>query len=104
MDIDENGPLMLSDKILCLKPFDAAGNHKYLDGTDQADTESQWPKNQFGSTYLFAVDEAITIVNQAIDIEMTLSFSSAYHLFDRPNTLELTCHKAPAFWSGAVTC
>lgn len=27
VDIDENGPLMLSDKILCLKPFDAAGDH-----------------------------------------------------------------------------
>lgn len=27
VDIDENGPLMLSDKILCLKPFDAAGNN-----------------------------------------------------------------------------
>lgn len=27
VDIDENGPLMLSDKILCLKAFDAAGTH-----------------------------------------------------------------------------
>lgn len=26
VDIDENGPLMLSDKILCLKSFDAAGS------------------------------------------------------------------------------
>ncbi len=25
--IDDNGPLMLSDKILCFKPFDAKGNH-----------------------------------------------------------------------------
>lgn len=25
VDIDENGPLMLSDRILCLKPFDASG-------------------------------------------------------------------------------
>lgn len=27
VDIDENGPLMLSDKILCLKAFDAKGNN-----------------------------------------------------------------------------
>lgn len=27
VDIDENGPLMLSDKIICLKPFDAAGTN-----------------------------------------------------------------------------
>lgn len=32
--IDENGPLMLSDKILCLKAFDAKGNseHHYVSG------------------------------------------------------------------------
>lgn len=28
VDIDENGPLMLSDKILCFKSFDAKGNHE----------------------------------------------------------------------------
>lgn len=27
VDIDENGPLILSDKIICLKPFDAAGDN-----------------------------------------------------------------------------
>ena len=27
VDIDENGPLMLSDKIICLKPFDANGTN-----------------------------------------------------------------------------
>lgn len=27
VDIDENGPLMLSEKILCFKSFDAKGNH-----------------------------------------------------------------------------
>jgi|GEM_PF-3872386 len=37
VDIDENGPLMLSDKIISIKPFDAAGNHKYIDGTTQVD-------------------------------------------------------------------
>ena len=26
VDIDENGPLILSDKIICIKPFDAAGD------------------------------------------------------------------------------
>jgi hypothetical protein len=36
VDIDENGPLMLSDRILTFKPFDATGNHKYLDGTPQS--------------------------------------------------------------------
>ncbi|MEI6578076.1 MAG: DUF6273 domain-containing protein, partial [Eubacteriales bacterium] len=35
VDIDENGPLMLADRILTIKPFDAAGNHTYLDGTPQ---------------------------------------------------------------------
>jgi len=38
VDIDENGPLMLSDRILTIKPFDAAGDHKYLDGASQEDT------------------------------------------------------------------
>jgi len=37
VDIDENGPLMLSDKILTIKPFDAKGMHKYMDGTAAAD-------------------------------------------------------------------
>ncbi|MFA6308228.1 MAG: DUF6273 domain-containing protein [Clostridia bacterium] len=37
VDIDENGPLMLSDKILTKKPYDASGSHKYLDGTPQSD-------------------------------------------------------------------
>ena len=27
VDIDEHGPLILSDKIICLKPFDAAGDN-----------------------------------------------------------------------------
>ncbi|MEI6132668.1 MAG: DUF6273 domain-containing protein [Bacillota bacterium] len=37
VDINENGPLMLSDRILTIKPYDAKGSHKYLDGTAQAD-------------------------------------------------------------------
>ena len=40
VDINENGPLMLSDRILAIKPFDANGNHKYLDGTPQTDDAS----------------------------------------------------------------
>ena len=28
VDIDENGPLMLSDKVICVKPFDAAGHNE----------------------------------------------------------------------------
>lgn len=40
VDIDANGPLMLSDKILTIKPFDANGNHKYLDGTAQTDNST----------------------------------------------------------------
>jgi hypothetical protein len=32
VDIDENGPLMLSDRILTIKPYDAGGTHKYMDG------------------------------------------------------------------------
>lgn len=35
IDIDKNGPLMLSDRIIMLKAFDAAGNHTYADGTLQ---------------------------------------------------------------------
>jgi len=27
VDVDENGPLMLAERILTLKPFDAPGNH-----------------------------------------------------------------------------
>ena len=37
VDIDANGPLMLADKILAIKPFDAMGTHKYADGTVQYD-------------------------------------------------------------------
>jgi hypothetical protein len=37
IDIDQNGPLMLSDRIIMIKAFDAGGIHKYADGTLQAD-------------------------------------------------------------------
>jgi len=42
VDIDENGPLMLADKILSIKPFDAEGKHKYADGTPQADSKTNY--------------------------------------------------------------
>lgn len=48
VNIDENGPLMLSDKILTIKPFDARGAHKYLDGTDQTDNSLNY-RTIFGS-------------------------------------------------------
>ncbi|MHB1455118.1 MAG: DUF6273 domain-containing protein [Saccharofermentanales bacterium] len=37
VDIDENGPLMLADRILTIKAFDASGDNLYLDGTVQPD-------------------------------------------------------------------
>jgi len=40
VDIDENGPLMLADKILTAKAFDAPGAHKYSNGNDQAEGEA----------------------------------------------------------------
>jgi len=40
VDLDGNGPLMLSDRILTIKPFDGSGSHKYLDGTSQGETGS----------------------------------------------------------------
>lgn len=48
VDIDENGPLMLSDKIITIKAFDAKGNHTYADGTAQADVADN-PRTHFGS-------------------------------------------------------
>lgn len=50
VDIDKNGPLMLADKILTIKPFDASGTHKYLDGTTQADnTGVFYNRTDYGS-------------------------------------------------------
>jgi hypothetical protein len=48
VDIDENGPLILADRILTIKAFDAAGNHKYLDGTAQADDSRNY-RTKYGS-------------------------------------------------------
>lgn len=54
VDIDENGPLMISDRILTIKPFDAAGNHKYIDGTDQPDDgyRTRWGSNVWETSNL----------------------------------------------------
>jgi hypothetical protein len=47
IDIDKNGPLMLSDRILMIKAFDAGGIHKYADGTLQADSDGV--RTKYGS-------------------------------------------------------
>lgn len=49
IDIDENGPLMMADRILSFKYYDAKGNHKYLDGTTQADSSNGKYRTQYGS-------------------------------------------------------
>lgn len=48
VDIDENGPLILANKAICHKAYDAAGSHKYLDGKKQKD---DWEEDRlyFGS-------------------------------------------------------
>jgi len=48
VDIDENGPLMLADRILTFKEFDASGNHTYADGTAQEDNDGH-DRTQYGS-------------------------------------------------------
>jgi len=47
VDIDENGALMLADRIITIKPFDAAGIHTYADGTAQADNNNY--RSDYGS-------------------------------------------------------
>ncbi len=49
VDIDENGPLMLSDKILCLKPFDAQTSENSETGSHSRDGDSKRANN--GSNY-----------------------------------------------------
>ncbi len=43
--IDENGPLMLSDRIIAIKAFDADGVHYYCDGTLQSDSNGARKSN-----------------------------------------------------------
>lgn len=49
VDIDENGPLMLADKILCLKAFDANG--KDTSGSHSRGYSSGYYRKQYGSNY-----------------------------------------------------
>ncbi len=49
VDIDENGPLMLSDKILCLKPFDAQTSENSETGSHSRDSDSN--RASYGSNY-----------------------------------------------------
>lgn len=53
VDIDENGPLMLSDKILCLKPFDVSGNDTSGSHGRGAvyNNASGWWRQAYGSNY-----------------------------------------------------
>lgn len=53
VDIDENGPLMLSDKIICIKPFDASGANtsgSHGRGYYHKDTQGYWRQDS-GSNY-----------------------------------------------------
>ena len=45
VDIDENGPLILSDKIICVKPYDAMGEQNLLTGSHSRG------RNEEGSNY-----------------------------------------------------
>ena len=49
VDIDENGPLILSDKIICLKPFDAAGDN--TSGSHGWGVNNGYYRRQYGSNY-----------------------------------------------------
>lgn len=49
VDIDENGPLMLSDKIICLKPFDAKGDN--TSGSHGRGYGYGYKRKEFGSNY-----------------------------------------------------
>ncbi len=47
--IDENGPLMLSDKILCIKPFDASGTN--ISGSHGRGSGNGGYRQSYGSNY-----------------------------------------------------
>ena len=50
VDIDENGPLILSDKIICLKPFDAKTSANSTTGSHSRDSEYNI-RGSSGSSY-----------------------------------------------------
>src|ERR1035437_4752134 len=58
VDIDANGPLMLAYKILTIKPFDGAGNHKYADGTVQSDSEGAYVLTKKGWVVLLEIEKS----------------------------------------------
>ena len=52
VDIDENGPLILSDRILCIKPFDAAGdNTNGSHGRAYDNATLSYDRQRHGSNY-----------------------------------------------------
>lgn len=65
VDINENGPLMLSDKILTIKPFDGGATHKYLDGTTQPDDVNSRRK-VYGSN-IWATSDIRSWLNSSMD-------------------------------------
>ncbi|MEI6602304.1 MAG: lectin like domain-containing protein [Clostridia bacterium] len=57
VDIDQNGPLLLSDRIIAIKPFDGIGTHTYFDGTTQMDyntNRATWGSNLWETSNLRA--------------------------------------------------
>ncbi|MEI6132559.1 MAG: DUF6273 domain-containing protein, partial [Bacillota bacterium] len=66
IDINENGPLLLSDKILTLKPFDSKGNHKYLDGTAQKDSKDAYNMRSLLGSNLWETSNLRTWLNSEL--------------------------------------
>lgn len=51
VDIDENGPLMLSDKIISIKPYDSAGDNTANNSSHGRTYNNGEYRKQFGSDY-----------------------------------------------------
>ncbi|MHB8964088.1 MAG: peptidoglycan DD-metalloendopeptidase family protein [Saccharofermentanales bacterium] len=65
VDINENGPLMLSDRVITFKIFDASGNHKYLDGTPQANTTYEDSRRTYFGSNLWETSNARSWLNSS---------------------------------------
>ncbi len=53
VDIDSNGPLMLADKIICIKPFDVGGsdiNSSHGRSTNSGEFRQHWGSNYWGDS------------------------------------------------------
>ena len=50
VDIDENGPLMLSDKIICIKPFDARNSANTSTGSHSRAGRTLWGSNYWADS------------------------------------------------------